>query len=134
MAKEFTGRMGKVILDSNIIIYLSKGVIDIADLITREKVEIWISIISYMEVLSFNFFSFEEEKFVRNLLQEFFIIEINREIAEKTIQIRRNYKIKLPDAIICASASIINAMLITADTQLGKVRESNVKVITPPIK
>ncbi|WP_461834628.1 type II toxin-antitoxin system VapC family toxin [Desulfothermus sp.] len=126
--------MGKVILDSNIIIYLSKGVIDIADLITREKVEIWISIISYMEVLSFNFFSFEEEKFVRNLLQEFFIIEINREIAEKTIQIRRNYKIKLPDAIICASASIINAMLITADTQLGKVRESNVKVITPPIK
>ena len=134
MAKEFTGRMGKVILDSNIIIYLSKGVIDIADLITREKVEIWISIISYMEVLSFNFFSLEEEKFVRNLLQEFFIIEINREIAEKTIQIRRNYKIKLPDAIICASASIINAMLITADTQLGKVRESNVKVITPPIK
>ena len=87
-----------------------------------------------MEVLSFNFFSFEEEKFVRNLLQEFFIIEINREIAEKTIQIRRNYKIKLPNAIICASASIINAMLITADTQLGKVRESNVKVITPPIK
>jgi len=134
LAKEFTGRMGKVILDSNIIIYLSKGVVDIADLITREKVEIWISIISYMEVLSFNFFSLEEEKFVRNLLQEFFIIEINREIAEKTIQIRRNYKIKLPDEIICASASIINAMLITADTQLDKVRESNVKVITPPIK
>ena len=88
----------------------------------------------YMEVLSFNFLSFEEEKFVRDLLQEFFIIEVNWEIAERTIQIRRKYKIKLPDAIICASASVINAMLITADIQLGKVREANVKVITPPIK
>ena len=88
----------------------------------------------YMEVLSFNFLSSEEEKFVRNLLQEFFIVEINKEIAEETIQIRRKYKIKLPDAIICASASVINAMLITADIQLGKVREANVKVITPPIK
>jgi len=38
--------MGKVILDSNIIIYLSKGSIDIADLIRSEKVEIWMSIIS----------------------------------------------------------------------------------------
>jgi len=134
LAKEFTGRMGKVILDSNIIIYLSKGVIDIVDLIRSKKVEVWISIISYMEVLSFNFLSSEEEKFVRNLLQEFFIIEINREIAEKTIQIRRKYKTKLPDAIICASAAVINAILITADTQLGKVREAKVKVITPPIK
>ena len=88
----------------------------------------------YMEVLSFNFLSSEEEKFVRNLLQEFFIVEINKEIAEETIQIRRKYKIKLPDAIICASASVINAMLITADIQLGKVREANVKVITSPIK
>ena len=126
--------MGNVILDSNIIIYLSKGIIDIADLMRSEEVKIWISIISYMEVLSFNFLSSEEEKFVRDLLQEFFIIEINREIAEKTIQIRRKYKIRLPDAIICASASVTNAILITADTQLGKVREANVKVITSPIK
>ncbi|WP_022846335.1 MULTISPECIES: type II toxin-antitoxin system VapC family toxin [unclassified Desulfurobacterium] len=126
--------MGNVILDSNVIIYLSKGIIDIADLIRSEEVKIWISIISYMEVLSFDFLSFEEEKFVRDLLQEFFIIEINREIAERTIQIRRKYKIKLPDAIICASASVTDAILITADTQLGKVREANVKVISPPTK
>ncbi|WP_456426828.1 type II toxin-antitoxin system VapC family toxin [Desulfurobacterium sp.] len=126
--------MGNVILDSNVIIYLSKGIIDIADLIRSEEVKIWISIISYMEVLSFDFLSFEEEKFVRDLLQEFFIIEINREIAERTIQIRRKYKIKLPDAIICASASVTDAILITADTRLGKVREANVKVISPPTK
>jgi len=123
--------MGNVILDSNIIIYLSKGIVDIVDLIRSEEVKIWISIISYMEVLSFNFLSFEEEKFVRDLLQEFFIIEVNWEIAERTIQIRRKYKIKLPDAIICASASVTDSILITADTQLGKVREANVKVISP---
>jgi len=126
--------MENVILDSNIIIYLSKGIIDIADLIRSEEVKIWISIISYMEVLSFNFLSSEEEKFVRDLLKEFLIIEINRDIAEKTIQIRRKYKIKLPDAIICASASIMDAILITADSQLGKVKEANVKVIRPPTK
>ena len=126
--------MGDVILDSNVIIYLSKGIIDIADLIRGEEVKIWISIISYMEVLSFNFLSSEEEKFVRDLLQEFFIIEINRDIAERTIQIRRKYKIKLPDAIICASASVTDAILITADAQLGKVKEANIKVISPPAK
>ncbi len=126
--------MGNVILDSNIIIYLSKGIVDIVDLIRSEEVKIWISIISYMEVLSFNFLSFEEEKFVRDLLQEFFIIEVNWEIAERIIQIRRKYKIKLPDAIICASASVTDSILITADTQLGKVREANVKVISPLTK
>ena len=126
--------MGNVILDSNIIIYLSKGIVDIVDLIRSEEVKIWISIISYMEVLSFNFLSFEEEKFVRDLLQEFFIIEVNWEIAERIIQIRRKYKIKLPDAIICASESVTDSILITADTQLGKVREANVKVISPLTK
>jgi len=126
--------MGKIVLDSNVVIYLSKGLLTIEDLLSFvecDSLEIWISLVTYMEVLSYEFQSFEEENFVKNLLHEFFILDIDKDVADKTIEIRKKYKIKLPDAIICASAVTIDAHLITADTQLKKVKEANVKIITP---
>ncbi len=68
-----------------------------------------------MEVYAFDF----PDKSQKDVLDEMFgfleIIEITREIAEQTIIYRKNKikKIKLPDAVILASAKIINGDLIT---------------------
>ena len=82
-----------------------------------------------MEVLSFNFNSSCEEELMKKLLNEFILIEIDKQIAEKAIVLRKKYQLKLPDAIICASASVIDAIPITADKQLGRVKEINVRII-----
>ena len=55
------------ILDSNVIIYLSKRLIDI-DTIIFDDEEYAISVITYMEVLGYAFESKKEEKFLKFLL------------------------------------------------------------------
>lgn len=106
----------KSILDSNLIIFLSKGKIDLAKLRLKYS-KFYVSIISYMEVYAYDF-TIQAEK---DLIDAFFdsteFVEINREIADQAIIYRKNKfkKIKLPDAIILASAKYVNADLLTDD-------------------
>jgi len=76
-----------------------------------------------MEVLGYNFGSKDEERFIKDMLDCFEILYIDDEIAHKVIELRKKYKIKLPDAIICATAIVNDAILITNDTDLGIIKE-----------
>jgi len=106
------------LLDSNVLIdYTSKGFSAIAekrlDLIF--DAEFYYSIISRLEVLGF-----EAPEHVLISLDEFLSIgtmhALSDEIADKCIIIRRkNPKIKLPDAIIAATAIHHNHVLLTAN-------------------
>ncbi|MCY7376634.1 MAG: type II toxin-antitoxin system VapC family toxin [Pyrinomonadaceae bacterium] len=106
----------KSILDSNLIMFLSKGKIDLAKLRLKYS-KFYVLIITYMEVYAYEF-TVQAEK---DLIDAFFgsveIIEINREIADQAIIYRKNKskKIKLPDAIILASAKYVSADLLTDD-------------------
>ena len=64
MAERIKRRMGSIILDSNIIIYLSKGLIDI-EKVFKNNYKYYISVITYMEVLSYSFKSLKEENIVK---------------------------------------------------------------------
>ncbi|MGC8770960.1 MAG: type II toxin-antitoxin system VapC family toxin [Brevinematia bacterium] len=105
---------GNALLDSNAIIYFSKGAIDFNKLI--EKYDNFIvSIISYIEVMGFNFKDKNEEELVKELFKNLEIIDVNFEIANLCLNIRKDNKIKLPDAIILATAIKYNCDLITAN-------------------
>ena len=75
-----------------------------------------LSIISKMEVLGFPMDVSDEQIFV-----EFFndsnIISITDDIVNKTIEIRKNYKTNLPDAIIAATALTNNCMIISRNSK-----------------
>ncbi len=88
--------------------------------------EYLISFISEIELLSYHKLSLEDESVIKDLLLNFSIININDEIKEKTIQLRKKYKLKLPDSIVVATAIIENAILITGDKQLHKIKELSV--------
>ncbi len=107
----------KFLLDTNPIIEAlnSKLKLTIADYI--------ISFISELELLSFHKLDKNEEKIIKLLLSNFTIIDISPEIKSKTIQLRRKYKLKLPDSIIVATAIVEKAILVTADKQLLKIEE-----------
>ena len=72
--------------------------VDLAVYLTEHN----ISVITYMEILGHRFGDKGEEEFIQELLELFNIIYIDREIADKVIEIRKKERIKLPDAIIAA--------------------------------
>ncbi len=106
----------KAILDSNLLIFLSKGMIDRAKLYAKYD-EFCVSIITYMEVYAFDFPNKNEKDSLDKTFASLEIIEINQEIADQAIIYRKNKskKMKLPDAIILASAKYINADLLSDD-------------------
>lgn len=116
------------ILDSNTIIYLSNGLVK-ADEVFEKDDKYAISIITYMEVLGYEFKSKLEEKFINDMFRYFEIIYIDKLIANETINLRKQHKIKLPDAIICASCIAKKATLITADVKLKKIKKLKVNIL-----
>ena len=115
------------ILDSNAIIYLSKGLIGIDEIICDSE-EYAVSVITYMEVLGYTFESEKEEKFIHDLFALLHIKYLNSDIVQRVISLRKIRKIKLPDAIICATAMSEDAYLLTNDARLKTVKNLKVKV------
>jgi predicted nucleic acid-binding protein len=70
---EMNGR--KAILDSNIIIYLSKGILEIEDIMASYD-DLYISIITYLEVMGFRFSDEAEKSIIKYLLNSFEMINI----------------------------------------------------------
>ncbi|MGA1600242.1 MAG: PIN domain-containing protein [bacterium] len=46
-------------------------------------------------------------------------VALQQDVRTRAIQLRREYRLKLPDAIIVASAMVENAALVTHDQQLA---------------
>ena len=82
----------KVVLDSNIIIYLSKGVLNINDILENYD-ELYISIITYLEVLGYQFTDEEEKEIIKNLLDRFEMINIDPGIAGNVLSIRQKKRL-----------------------------------------
>ncbi|NBC84509.1 MAG: PIN domain-containing protein [Bacteroidetes bacterium] len=72
-----------------------------------------ISVINKIEVLGHNTAGKDIEDFIG--LAD--IIELTEEITNKTIELRKQYKTKLPDAIIAATALVNELTIITRNTK-----------------
>lgn len=109
----------KYLFDSNILIYHLRGSLNQrgSDLILEGLTgEGAYSIISKIELLGFNQTPTEEQQ-ARIFLAGLQELELTSDIAEQTIQLRKNHKIKLPDAVIAATALIHHLTLITRNTR-----------------
>jgi len=115
-----------ILLDTNVLLYLISGKINKNDLL---KGEFYISFITELELLSYQFLSAEEENKIKKLLKEIPIIDIDISIKNKTIELRKKYKLKLPDAIIIATAIEFNAILLTNDEDIKIIKEVKIKSV-----
>ncbi len=118
------------LIDTNILIYLSNELLELSDLFERYD-ELLISRITHMEVMGFNFQDDEDEELVEELVSKFRILEIDNQVAKRTIEIRKKKKIKLPDAIIYATAMVNNCELVTANVRDFKGIDEGVKIYNP---
>jgi predicted nucleic acid-binding protein len=74
-----------------------------------------ISVITFMEVMVGTTDTTDES--TRAYLDQYHIIDIDRDISELAIKIRKKEKIKLPDAIIWATARHNNLNLVTRNSK-----------------
>ncbi len=102
----------KYLLDSNIIIYYLNGDKSIYDFIEKYKTISAIYLITYYEVLNYNF-SKEEEQIVRNFLDEFEVLSVSKNIINKALENRKIKKIKMADNFILATAQIFGLDIVT---------------------
>jgi predicted nucleic acid-binding protein len=124
--------MDRYIIDSNVIVnytsekYSNKAMSFLADVIDEIPN---ISVITKIEVLSWRSAIIQEEENMKLFVNSLKLIAISDSIVDKCIEIRRNHKIKTPDAIIAATAIINNFTLITSDSDFDPIL--NLKIINP---
>jgi predicted nucleic acid-binding protein len=80
-----------------------------------------LSVITEMELLAWPSLSSDEEKRVREFLEELSICELTPSIRARAVQLRRAHHLKLPDAVVCATALEFHVELWTNDKTLAKV-------------
>jgi predicted nucleic acid-binding protein len=105
----------KVLVDSNILIYASRGELDLAMLLESYD-ECYISVITYLEIMGFDFSDPEEQILIHEFLSFFEVAEVGMDVAEEVLLIRQIKNIKTPDAIIFSTAKVLNAELMTRNT------------------
>jgi len=100
----------KALFDTNILIDYLNGVESAREELQRHS-ELLISAVSWMEVMVG--VTSEEEASVRQFLDGFHQVVIGRSVAERAVALRREHRVRLPDAIIWASAECESALLVT---------------------
>lgn len=119
-----------MIFDTNILIYLSKSILSPEKIFTQQA---RISVITKIEALGYPFKNPDEHTLLLNLCHELPVIPLSDAIAEETINLRKTNRIKLPDAIIYATALVEGLPLITHNISDFKSLNGNVKLIDPLI-
>lgn len=79
------------------------------------------SVITEIELLSWPKMQPRTESLCRDLLSVMRRIELDAAIREAAISLRREHRLKLPDALVAASAIHFDAVLLTNDLRLGGI-------------
>jgi toxin FitB len=108
--------MKRYLLDTNILIYYWKGDIPKGEMEHVEEIlmhSFIISIITKIELLGWRKHTREGYEIARDFLDRAEILPIDDDLAEYTIELKRNNNIKLADALIAATALSNELVLVT---------------------
>jgi hypothetical protein len=103
-----------VLFDTNILIDYLRGISQARAECDKHS-DRAVSIITWMEVMSGSTASNEAD--ARSCLLNFYTLPLTAEVAERAFTLRRASRIKLPDAIIQATAEGSGRVLITRNTR-----------------
>ena len=106
--------MVKALFDTNILVDYLNAVPEARTEFQRYT-EKAISIITWMEVMAGADGDLEAP--TRHFLNSFDVVPVDEQIAERAVGLRRSHRIKLPDAIIWATAQVHAMLLVTRNTR-----------------
>lgn len=108
------------LIDSNVAIHFLNGTLTPKAEVFLENVfkeECNISIITKMEILGHKFLSLEDKEDAEAFVKSSKVYALSNLIVDTTILIKQAKRIKLPDAIIAATALIHDFTLVTRNTK-----------------
>jgi predicted nucleic acid-binding protein len=109
----------KYLLDTTTAIDLFKGLEAVKPIKAMlQQAKTYISIVTRIEMLSFPQMTPEMERRISIFLKSVKIIPLTKKVEQNTILIRRSKRLKIPDAIIAASALSAKATIISRDDHL----------------
>jgi predicted nucleic acid-binding protein len=104
----------KLVLDTNVILYLLGGRLGQP----LPKGQYFISAISEIELLSYPLLDEAARAKIDSFLFEVTIVGLTSEVKSSAIRLRSQHLLKLPDAIVAATALTLGATLLTNDAKL----------------
>jgi len=105
----------KAVFDSDVLIDYLQGLGKARAELARYTIK-QVSIISWMEILA-GADTPEEQSACRAFLDGFIVQPVTAEVAEEAVRIRQRARIRLPDAIVWATARTEGALLVTRNTK-----------------
>jgi predicted nucleic acid-binding protein len=117
-----------LLIDTNVFIYALEGKFD---LLSLGPFSLCASIISKIELLGKKDIATDEIKQVKQKLLKVRVIKLDNSIENMAIKVKQQRHVKIPDAIIAATAIVKNLTLVTADVKLAKVEGLKVKLVQP---
>ena len=116
----------KVVFDTNILIDYLNGIKAARDEISKYNIR-QISVITYIEVMVGAKGPAEAEA-TQDFLRTFETIELTANIAQETIALRQALRLKVPDAIVYATARTQDCLLVTRNTRDFKKDWADIRV------
>ena len=102
------------VFDSNILIDYLKAIPQGLVEVDRYS-QVCISLITWMEIMAGS--KPADVQVTRRALMTFKCLPISQDVAERAFVLRRDRKLKLPDAIILATAQVAGLLLVTRNTR-----------------
>lgn len=108
-----------LVLDTNVVLYYLGGRLQ-KPLAKKQYV---ISIITEIELLSYPAIQDDETSMIQRFVNEITVVELKNLLKTETILLRKKYSLKVPDAVIAATALKLKAPLLTNDKKLQNISE-----------
>ena len=111
----------KYLLDTNFVLGLLKATPEAIAIVTERDLlasHCAYSAVTRMELLGYPNMTSDEERLISDRLSKFTYLSISSEVEDLAIALRRTRKLKLPDALIAATAIHYSLELLTLDQAL----------------
>ncbi|MDR2448786.1 MAG: type II toxin-antitoxin system VapC family toxin [Prevotellaceae bacterium] len=116
--------MEQYLIDNNVISdYFTEQFSDKAMNFVSDVIDLTpnLSVITVIEALSWHSSEKRHEAVIKDFVDNSNILGLSQKVVERCVQIRRNKKIKTPDAIIAATAIENGLTLITSDNDFANI-------------
>lgn len=123
----------KYLIDTNISIYyfgsiLSEGSMTILDSLFKRKY--YLSVINRIELLGFSNLTENEFNSIETYVRSSTMLDLDEAVILETIRIRREYRVKLPDAIIAATCLVNGCCQVTKNKKdFDKIKGLELKIL-----
>ncbi len=118
--------MVMITLDTNVIIYYFQNhpqIIALIDRLRAKDESFIISAITELELLSLSGLTKDDVVRIGLWLNQIYILPVDSVVAHKAAELRRDYRLKAPDAIVAATAMLNGNKLVTRDITFRRIKK-----------